>query len=111
MRISVTVLTLFVLAVIAMPANAMAKPKPRPNLAASYVAPRTPAEQLVAGIYADVLRVERIGVDDDFLERGGHSLLATQAIVRVREVVTARTDGDLGLLELVVGVAGDQRLL
>jgi len=50
-----------------------------------YVAPRTPGEQVVAGIFGRVLHVEQVGVDDHFFERGGHSLLATQAIVRVRE--------------------------
>jgi amino acid adenylation domain-containing protein len=57
----------------------------RPDLADDYVAPRTPAEELVAGIYQQVLGVDRLGVLDDFFERGGHSILATQAIVRVRE--------------------------
>jgi amino acid adenylation domain-containing protein len=57
----------------------------RPDLASAFVAPRTPAEELLASIYARVLRVDRVGVEDSFFERGGHSLLATQAIVRVRE--------------------------
>jgi phosphopantetheine binding protein/AMP-binding enzyme len=57
----------------------------RPDPGAVFVAPRTAAEQLVAGVYRDVLRVDRVGANDDFFERGGHSLLATQAIVRIRE--------------------------
>jgi acyl carrier protein len=57
----------------------------RPDLASAFVAPRTPSEELLASIYARVLRVDRVGVEDSFFERGGHSLLATQAIVRVRE--------------------------
>ena len=51
-----------------------------------HVAPRTPEEELLAGIMAEVLGVERVGVEDDFFDLGGHSLLATQLITRVRQV-------------------------
>ena len=52
-----------------------------------FVAPRNPLEELLATIWADVLRREqRIGIYDDFFELGGHSLLATQVIARVRKV-------------------------
>jgi amino acid adenylation domain-containing protein len=50
-----------------------------------YVAARTPAEEMVAGIWANVLRVERLGIRDDFFELGGHSLNATQVVSRVRD--------------------------
>jgi amino acid adenylation domain-containing protein/non-ribosomal peptide synthase protein (TIGR01720 family) len=50
-----------------------------------YVAPRNAVEELLAGIWAGVLGVERIGIHDNFFELGGHSLLATQVISRVRE--------------------------
>jgi len=48
---------------------------------------RTPVEEIVAGIWGEVLEVEGVGVEEDFFELGGHSLLATQVIARVRSVL------------------------
>jgi amino acid adenylation domain-containing protein len=53
----------------------------------NYVAPRTPAEHTIAGIWARLLGRERVGVYDDFFELGGHSLLATQAVSRIRFIL------------------------
>jgi acyl-coenzyme A synthetase/AMP-(fatty) acid ligase/acyl carrier protein len=50
----------------------------------SYVAPRTPAEQSLADIWAELLRVPRVGAADHFFELGGHSLIATQLMSRIR---------------------------
>jgi acyl carrier protein len=50
-----------------------------------YVGPRTATEEIVAGIWASVLKVERVGVTENFFEIGGHSLLATQVMSRLRE--------------------------
>ncbi|MFF0524657.1 non-ribosomal peptide synthase/polyketide synthase [Actinomadura nitritigenes] len=61
----------------------------RPDLAGSYVPPATPAEELLAGVWAEVLGLDRVGAQDDFFELGGHSLLAMQVIARVREVCRA----------------------
>ncbi|MFP4409953.1 amino acid adenylation domain-containing protein [Coleofasciculus sp.] len=52
----------------------------------SFVAPRTPVEELLAGIWAEVLGLGQVGIYDDFFELGGHSLLATQVISRVGEL-------------------------
>ncbi|MET0399988.1 MAG: amino acid adenylation domain-containing protein, partial [Longimicrobiaceae bacterium] len=52
---------------------------------AAYVAPRTVVEEVLAGIWAEVLKTERVGVEESFFDLGGHSLLATQVISRVRQ--------------------------
>ncbi|MBV8200387.1 MAG: AMP-binding protein, partial [Acidobacteria bacterium] len=51
-----------------------------------YVAPRTPVEEILAGIWGELFGRERIGADDQFFELGGHSLLATRMTLRVKEV-------------------------
>ncbi len=56
----------------------------RPELDEKLVAPRTPVEEVLARIWAQVLGVGRVGIHDNFFELGGHSLLATQVISRVR---------------------------
>jgi amino acid adenylation domain-containing protein len=65
------------------------KALPAPEHAAAtelYAAPRTPAEEVLAGIWAETLRLERVGVEESFFELGGHSLLATRVVSRIREV-------------------------
>ncbi|HEV2727188.1 MAG TPA: amino acid adenylation domain-containing protein, partial [Solirubrobacterales bacterium] len=54
-----------------------------------YEPPRTGLEEVVAGVFAAVLRVERVGRKDNFFELGGHSLLGTQAVSRLREACGA----------------------
>jgi amino acid adenylation domain-containing protein len=49
----------------------------------SFVAPRTHTEQLIVDTWAEVLGLERIGINDNFFELGGHSLLATQVLSRL----------------------------
>ncbi|MGZ4134728.1 MAG: amino acid adenylation domain-containing protein, partial [Tumebacillaceae bacterium] len=63
--------------------DARALPEPTYSRESSFVAPSTPVEELVAGIWADVMRLEQVGVQDDFFTLGGHSLLATQVISRI----------------------------
>ncbi|MCW6011288.1 non-ribosomal peptide synthetase, partial [Micromonospora sp. CPCC 205371] len=60
---------------------------PAPQLAVDKVlVPVTATEELLAGLWADLLGADRVGVADSFFELGGHSLLATQAISRIRTV-------------------------
>ncbi|MBC3302906.1 amino acid adenylation domain-containing protein [Pseudomonas sp. SWRI18] len=60
--------------------------------AREYVAPHSELEQQIAAIWAEVLEVERVGMNDNFFELGGHSLLATQVVVRLREQLHAEFD-------------------
>ncbi|MBV9792209.1 MAG: amino acid adenylation domain-containing protein, partial [Chloroflexi bacterium] len=55
-------------------------------LAAEYVPPRTPTEEILASIWSAVLGVAQVGIHDDFFALGGHSLSATQFVARVRDV-------------------------
>ncbi len=64
-----------------------ALPEPEASHESGYVAPRTPEEEILAGIWSQVLNVPRVGVQDNFFELGGHSLLVTQLISRVREAL------------------------
>jgi amino acid adenylation domain-containing protein len=57
----------------------------RPELESAYIAPRTAIEEVVAGIWTQVLGLEQVGMRDRFFDLGGHSLLATQVISRLRE--------------------------
>jgi acyl carrier protein len=50
-----------------------------------YEPPRTPVEETLAHIWADVLGLDRVGIHDNFFELGGHSLKATQIVSRVRD--------------------------
>jgi len=63
-------------------------PELRPELELTFVAPRTPIEEMLANIWACVLGIEQLGIHDNFFELGGHSLLATQIISRVRDTMS-----------------------
>ncbi|MDJ0383660.1 non-ribosomal peptide synthetase [Streptomyces sp. G-G2] len=80
----------------ALPVNASGKldraalPAVRPDRdravgGAEFIAPRDATERVVAAIWAEVLGVDRVGIDDGFFDLGGHSLLATMAVSRIAE--------------------------
>ncbi|RKG63993.1 amino acid adenylation domain-containing protein, partial [Corallococcus sp. CA054B] len=73
-----------------------ALPVPESSPVADFVGPRNPTEEKLADVFAQVLRVERVGVHDDFFSLGGHSLLATQLVSRIR----AAFDAELPLRSL-----------
>ncbi|MDD1749281.1 MAG: amino acid adenylation domain-containing protein, partial [Methanothrix sp.] len=57
----------------------------RPEQEILFVAPRTPIEEMLAGIWCDVLGLKEVGINDNFFELGGHSLLATRVMSRLRK--------------------------
>jgi amino acid adenylation domain-containing protein/FkbM family methyltransferase len=61
-----------------------ALPAPEWESGESYVAPRTATEELLAGLWEELLGKERVGARDDFFALGGHSLLATRLVARIR---------------------------
>jgi amino acid adenylation domain-containing protein len=67
------------------------------SAAHEFIAPRTETEEKVAAMWAELLKVERIGIHDDFFDLGGHSLMAIKALSRIRE----EFDVDLPLATLL----------
>lgn len=64
-----------------------ALPAPEERSSREYKAPISVTEELVAQIWAEVLKIDRISTDENFFDLGGHSLLATQVISRIRRVL------------------------
>src|SRR5581483_7924229 len=72
-----------------------ALPAPGRDASVGYVAPRTAAEEAIAGIWADVLGVDQVGVHDNCFELGGDSILSIQIVSRARRAGYQFTARDL----------------
>jgi amino acid adenylation domain-containing protein len=70
--------------------RALPAPAAEVPASAGYVAPRTPREEVLAGIWAEVLGLPRVGVRDGFFDLGGHSLLAMRVASRVQRALGVR---------------------
>lgn len=68
----------------------------RPELRAAYVAPRTKIEGTIAAIWQEALKVEKVGVDDNFFDLGGHSLSMVQVHSKLREAFSK----EISLIEM-----------
>ncbi|MBD2417074.1 amino acid adenylation domain-containing protein, partial [Anabaena cylindrica FACHB-243] len=69
--------------------NRKALPAPDPiqlSPKTDFVPPSSPVEEILAGIWADVLGLEKVGIHNNFFQLGGHSLIATRVISRIRQV-------------------------
>ncbi len=60
------------------------KALPKPETAQHYEAPQSALEQQIAAIWADVLGIEHVGLNDNFFERGGDSIISIQVVSRAR---------------------------
>ena len=85
----------------------------RGEMAQGFVAPRTEIEELIAQTWENVLKLDRVGIDDNFFDIGGYSILAIQIVSRLREAFN-REIGVRALFEkpTVAGLAGEiERLI
>ncbi|UUE26996.1 amino acid adenylation domain-containing protein [Rhodococcus qingshengii] len=91
-------------------------------VAREFRAPSSVAEIAVAGVFGDVLRLEQVGLDDDFFELGGNSLVATQLVARVGQALDTQVpvrvlfdastvEGLAAQVELIAGAGGRTALV
>ncbi|MGH9213670.1 MAG: amino acid adenylation domain-containing protein [Acidimicrobiales bacterium] len=88
---------------------------PAPEVTVGMADPRTPQEEILAGLFAEVLGLEAVGVDDDFFDLGGHSLLAVRLTnrisaafgldVTIQDIFRARSV--TGLIDVIKGGSGE----
>ncbi len=76
------------------------------RLQRDYTAPRSELEQRLAAIWADVLKLGRVGLDDNFFELGGDSIISIQVVSRARQAGIRLAPRDLFLHQTIRGLAG-----
>jgi acyl carrier protein len=67
--------------------RALPEARSEPEFERVVVAPRTPVEERLAGIWRELLKVDQLSVDDNFFDLGGHSLLASRVISQIRKAL------------------------
>jgi amino acid adenylation domain-containing protein len=72
---------------------------------ATYVAPRTPTEEILAAIWAEVLKLERVGVNDNFFELGGNSILTFRVITKAEKAALRLTIMQTFQYQTIAGLA------
>ncbi|WP_172826557.1 non-ribosomal peptide synthetase, partial [Mycobacterium sp. 1423905.2] len=82
-----------------------ALPAPEFQDADRYQAPATAIEEILAGIYAEVLGLQRVGVDESFFELGGDSILSMQVVARARAARVICRPRDIFVEQTVAGLA------
>ena len=87
--------------------RALPAPDAKPATATSFSGPRSPAEELVAQVWRELLGIERVGVSDNFLDLGGHSLLIMQAIARIEARTGKRISPRAFIFQTLEQVAHD----
>ncbi|MEU1805440.1 amino acid adenylation domain-containing protein [Streptomyces sp. NPDC019937] len=85
--------------------RALPDPDPTPAPGADHVAPRTPMESRIAAIWADVLGLDRVGVNDNFFDLGGDSILSIQVVSRARQSGLRLSTKDLFTHQSVAALA------
>jgi amino acid adenylation domain-containing protein/non-ribosomal peptide synthase protein (TIGR01720 family) len=88
--------------------RALPAPEGRPTLDGAYVPPRTPVEETLARIWADVLGVERVGVHDNFFDLGGDSILSLRVVSRARQAGLGLTSKAMFLRQTIAELTVEQ---
>ncbi|MFG6101407.1 amino acid adenylation domain-containing protein [Leptothoe sp. EHU-05/26/07-4] len=76
--------------------DALPVPEGRPQLEEAYVMPQTEAERVIAAVWQDLLKLEKVGINDNFFSMGGHSLLLVRVQTKLNEVL----DTEIPIVEL-----------
>jgi acyl carrier protein len=67
--------------------RALPKPEAESASASTYVAPQTEIERAIAEVWREVLKIEKVGLQDNFFDLGGHSLLLARVLSKIRDLL------------------------